>query len=100
MLVSTCVWDKDPAGSAYSTYSIPMMAEGGNNWAKTALLNAFRAARILRYHIQEDTKKFCTAKEESLPILENLPYVKEVPTYSPESVESASPSVICLHVQM
>lgn len=78
---------------------LPTTAESGNNWVKPALLNAFRAASILRYHIHEDTKKFCAAKKESLPISNNLPYVSEVPAYSFPSVANASPYVVRFHIQ-
>lgn len=79
---------------------LPTTAESGNNWVKPALMNAFRAASILRYHIREDTKKFCAAKKESHPISKNLPYVGEVPAYSSPSVASASPCVTHFHIQM
>ena len=78
---------------------LPTTTERGNNWARPALLNAFRGACVLRYHIHKDTKIFATAKRELLPIQRNLPYVNEVTAYSPPGVTRTSASAICFHIQ-
>ncbi|KAF8262333.1 hypothetical protein EI94DRAFT_1743908 [Lactarius quietus] len=70
--------------------------ESGNNWAKPALLDAFKAACILRYHIHEDTKKFLASQKELLPSQRNLPYVNEVAAYPPGA--STLTNTICFHI--
>jgi hypothetical protein len=60
-------------------------AESGNNWVKPALLNAFKAASILRSHIHKDTEDFFTSQKVSLPVQRNMPYVNEVAVYPPRA---------------
>jgi hypothetical protein len=76
-----------------------MTAESGNDQVRPALLNAFKAACLLRHCIHKDSKELFTRKKESLPIpiQGNLPYVTEVVTYSPSG--GASTSTICFQIQ-
>ena len=62
---------------------LPMTAESGNDWAKPALLNAFKAACFLRYHMYKDAEEFMeSAIKGPLPKQSDFPYVTEVPVYS------------------
>jgi hypothetical protein len=78
---------------------LPMTAESGNDQVRPALLNAFKAACLLRHCIHKDSEDLFTRKKESLPIpiQGNLPYVTEVATYSPSG--GASSSTVCFQIQ-
>ena len=68
-----------------------------NRWVRPALLKAFRAACILRYHIYEDTAKFRRgAQARRLPPWFDvpLPSINEVPIYSPYGTARSSPSTV------
>lgn len=62
---------------------LPTTAEVGNNWVRPALLNAFKAACVLRSHIHKDTEDFSTSQKVLSPIQRNMPYVNEVAVYPP-----------------
>ncbi|KAH8981919.1 hypothetical protein EDB86DRAFT_2973523 [Lactarius hatsudake] len=72
---------------------LPTMAESGNNWVRPALLNAFRAACVLRHHIYEDTKASAEVSITQMAPFSQLPYVDQVAAYS-------TPGIIRFHIQV
>ncbi|KAI0301172.1 hypothetical protein B0F90DRAFT_1719931 [Multifurca ochricompacta] len=63
---------------------LPAAIESGNEWARPALMRAFEAACILRYHINKDGMDYM-AKRLAHPPRGDRPYINEVPTHPPSS---------------